>query len=139
MHDALKNNVKSLVWEAFKVRGAKHLIMDTHGKAHLSQNPAESVSCVSVDRSVLVEWTDYLIDNVYIRVGNKVYQQTIGIPMGTDCASQLANMLFVYYEYTYMEGLMGKDMYMARRLTTLLGTLMTYLHLTISNLKMKYQ
>ena len=37
---------------------------------------------VSVSKSKLVEWTEYLIDNVYIKVGNNVYCQTIGIPMG---------------------------------------------------------
>ena len=132
-HDALKNNVRSLVREAFKVRGAKYLIVDTHGKAHWSQTPAESVSCVSVDKSVLVEWTDYLIDNVYIRVGNKVYRQTIGIPMGTDCAPQLANMFLFYYEYTYMKGLMGKDMYMARRFNNTVRYIDDLL--TLNNLK----
>ena len=34
----------------------------------------------------LIEMLDYLIDNIFIRVGNKVFRQTIGIPMGTDCA-----------------------------------------------------
>ena len=32
----------------------------------------------------LIEMLDYLIDNIFIRVGNKVFRQTIGIPMGTD-------------------------------------------------------
>ena len=63
-HDALKTNVRNLVREAFKVRGAKYLVLDTHGKAHWSQTPSSSVSCVSIDKSKLVEWTEYLIDNV---------------------------------------------------------------------------
>ena len=114
-HDALKTNVRNLVREAFKVRGAKYLVVDTHGKAHWSQTPSSSVSCVSIDKGKLVEWTEYLIDNVYIKVGDKVYRQTIGIPMGTDCAPQLANMFLFHYEYSYMKRLMANNLYMARR------------------------
>ena len=29
---------------------------------------------------------NFLIDNIYIQVGSSVFQQTIGVPMGTDCA-----------------------------------------------------
>ena len=54
--------------------------MDRHGKAHWSLEPASSIACVGVSTSKLVKWTDYLINNVYIKVGNNVYRQTIGIP-----------------------------------------------------------
>ena len=77
----MKNNIRSLVREAFKIRGAKYIIVDRHGNRHWSLEPASSTS---VSKSKLVEWTEYLIDNVYIKVGNNVYCQTIGIPMGTE-------------------------------------------------------
>ena len=28
----------------------------------------------------------YLLDNIYIRFGTKLYRQIVGIPMGTNCA-----------------------------------------------------
>ena len=28
----------------------------------------------------------YLLDNIYIRFGNKLYRQIVGIPMGTNCS-----------------------------------------------------
>ena len=31
----------------------------------------------------------YLLDNIFIRFGTKLYRQTIGIPMGTNCAPLL--------------------------------------------------
>ena len=55
-------------------------------------------ACVSVDNSKLVKWINYLIDNVCIKVGSKVYRHTVGIPMGTDCAPQLANLFVFHYE-----------------------------------------
>ena len=101
-HNALKNNIRSLVREVFKIRGAKYIIVDRHGNGHWS--------CVSVKKSTLVEWTEYLIDNVYIKAGNNVYRQTIGIPMGTDCAPQLANLFLFHYEYLYMKNLMRDNL-----------------------------
>ena len=71
--------------------------------------------CYSVSKSKLVEWTEYLIDNVYIKVGNNVYRQTIGIPMGTDCAPQLANLFLFQYKYLYMKNLMRDNLCMAKR------------------------
>ena len=56
-HNALKNNIKNLVREAFKIKGAKYLIVNRHGKAHWSLEPASSTACVSVSKSKLVEWT----------------------------------------------------------------------------------
>ena len=50
----------------------------------------------------LVEMFNFLIDNVYIRIGSAVYQQTIGIPMGTDCAPLVADLFFFSYEYEFM-------------------------------------
>ena len=61
-------------------------------------------TCINVDKSKLINWMEYLIDNVYIKVGNKVYHQTVGIPMGTDCAPQLANLFLFHYEYQVDEG-----------------------------------
>ena len=62
-----------------------------------------------------MEWTDYLIDNVYIKVGNSVYRQTIGIPIWTDCAPQLANLFLFHYEYLYMKNLMRDNLCMAKK------------------------
>ena len=114
-HNALKNNIRNLVGEAFKIRGAKYLFVNRNGKAHWSLEPASSTACVSVSKSKLVEWTEYLIDNVYIKVGNNVYRQTIGIPMGTNGAPQLANLFLFHYEYSYMKNLMRDNLCMAKR------------------------
>ena len=61
----------------------------------------------SIDK--LVEMLEYLIDHIYIVVGNRVFQQHIGIPMGTDCAALLVNLYLFYYEYNYMKNLMKLD------------------------------
>ena len=41
----------------------------------------------------------YLLDNIFIRFGTKLYRHTIGIPMGTNCAPLVADLfLFVMRE-----------------------------------------
>ena len=117
-HNALKEKVKLLVNEAYRVRGAMYLIVDRCGTAHWSATPSDKDTCISVSESRLMEWTEYLIDNIFIEVGNKVYRQTIGIPMGTDCAPQLANMFLMQYELTYMKKLMKENLHMAKRFSS---------------------
>ena len=36
----------------------------------------------------------YLLDNIYIRFGTKLYRQIVGIPMGTNCAPLVADLFF---------------------------------------------
>ena len=39
----------------------------------------------------------YLLDNIFIRFGTKLYRQTIGIPMGTNCAPLVADLFLFCY------------------------------------------
>ena len=34
----------------------------------------------------------FLLDNIYIRFGSKLYKQIVGIPMGTNCAPLVADL-----------------------------------------------
>ena len=36
----------------------------------------------------------YLLDNIYIRFGTKLYRQIVGIPMGTNCAPLVADLFY---------------------------------------------
>ena len=47
----------------------------------------------------------FLLDNIYIRFGNKLYRQIVGIPMGTNCAPLVADMFLFCYERDFMKDL----------------------------------
>ena len=47
----------------------------------------------------------YLLDNIFIRFGTKLYRQTIGIPMGTNCAPLVADLFLFCYERDFMKSL----------------------------------
>ena len=36
----------------------------------------------------------FLLDNIYIRFGTKLYRQIVGIPMGTNCAPLVADLFY---------------------------------------------
>ena len=47
----------------------------------------------------------FLLDNIYIRVGTKLYRQIVGIPMGTNCAPLVADLFLFCYERDIMKDL----------------------------------
>ena len=64
---------------------------------------------------MLVAYVEYLIDNIYVSIGNKVYRQCIGIPMGMDCTPLVANVFPFYYEHKYMRNLIRSNLMLAKR------------------------
>ena len=60
---------------------------------------------------------EFLIDNIYIRVGKEIFRQQVGIPMGTDCAPFLANLILFYfvYSYMYMKDLIKSNIHLAKQ------------------------
>ena len=47
----------------------------------------------------------YLLDNIYIRFGTKLYRQIAGIPMDTNCAPLVAYLFLYCYERDFMDSL----------------------------------
>ena len=44
----------------------------------------------------------FLLDNIYIRFGSKLYRHIIGIPMGTNCVPFVSDLFLFCYERNYM-------------------------------------
>ena len=52
----------------------------------------------------------YLLDNILISFGSKLYRQTFGIYIGTNCVSHLANLLFLFcYKRKFMLSFSDKN------------------------------
>jgi len=81
-HDKLKEEIKSLIQKAFSGMNKKYIKV-TSSKAYWSNK--RNHKNVFLDCNKLVLLVEWLIDNTYIVVGDRVLRQTIGIPMGTDC------------------------------------------------------
>ena len=47
----------------------------------------------------------FLLDNIFIRFGTKLYRQVVGIPMGTNCAPLVADLFPFCYKRDFMMSL----------------------------------
>ena len=67
-----------------------------HGKKSLSKNKVKQL-------------TSHLIKETYFKIGNKIFHQCIGIPMGIDPAPFWANLHLYSYECEFITNLMRSD------------------------------
>ena len=57
---------------------------------------------------------NFLVDNIFIEVGTKIFQQVIG-PMGTDCAPLVADLFLFSFEFEFMKIQISNDLPLARK------------------------
>ena len=50
----------------------------------------------------IVKMLEFLIDNIFVEFGGFMFQQTVGIPMGTNCAPLLADPFLYLYEAEFV-------------------------------------
>ena len=48
----------------------------------------------------------YLIDIIFVEFGGRIFQQTIGKPLGTNCAPLLADLFLYSYEAEFVQSLL---------------------------------
>ena len=88
-------------------------------------------SCQNVCEALI-----YLLDNIYIRFGTKLYRQIVGIPMGTNCAPLVADLFLFCYERDFMTSLSDiSKLILLKHLNLHLDIWTTFYILTILNLK----
>ena len=58
---------------------------------------------------------EFLIHNKFVQCGGRVFQQTVGIPTGTNCAPLLADLFLHSYEADFIADLIGKKEYRLAR------------------------
>ena len=78
---------------------------------HIYWSNSKTTHTLVVTCNELTDMIEWLIDNTYVIVGNQVLRQTIGIPMGTDCAAFLANLFLFSYEFRYLNTLKTEEFY----------------------------
>ena len=50
---------------------------------------------------------EFLVDNIFVVFAGKVFRQTVGIPMGTNCAPLLADIFLYSYEADFIQSLLS--------------------------------
>ena len=53
----------------------------------------------------ICEMIEFLIDNIFVQFGGRLFRQVIGIPMGTNCAPLLADLFLYSYENKFLDNM----------------------------------
>jgi len=65
-------------------------------------NHKDTVGSKVITQARLDRWISYLLDNLHVKLGDKIYRQIKGVPMGTSCSPFLANLLLFMYEFRFV-------------------------------------
>ena len=99
-HNLIKEKLTELIEQTFNREGSLYLVCNDKNAFVTSEQPKRYKlwSCQKMCDSL-----HYLLDNISIRFGSKLYRQTVGIPMGTNnCASLVADLFLFCYERNFM-------------------------------------
>ena len=105
-HDKLKCKMKSFILKIFNLKEKKFIIIKDKW-TYFSDKTCPNYLAVTAE--TLIQWVNYIIDNSYVHFQGNIYQQVIGIPMGTSCAPYLANIFLHEYEYNYINTLIKNN------------------------------
>ena len=105
-HTKLKARLSELIKNAFKCKYGKkryEYIVVGHNSTYFVKNTSNAKNKYTEDDIVRI--LDFLIDNIFVECGGVIFQQVIGIPMGTNCAPLLADLFLYSYEAEFIQTL----------------------------------
>ena len=99
MHKWLKEKLAWAVRRAYE-HSKRVKIAVYNRSAGWVDKPKEGTIALTAEE--LIERIHYLVDNIFVEYNGVAIRQAIGIPMGTDRAPQLANLLLFVLEYEWV-------------------------------------
>ena len=101
-HNLIKEKITNLIEWTFKREGSPYIACNERQAFFTSEDTKRYKlwSCQNVCEALI-----YILDNIYIRFGTKLYRQIDGIPMGTNCAPLVADLFLFCYEREFMTSL----------------------------------
>ena len=101
-HNLFQEKLINLIEWTFKREGSPYIARNERQAFFISGDTKRYKlwSCQNVRKALI-----YLLDNIYIRFGTKLYRQIVGIPIGTNCAPLVADLFLFCYESDFMSSL----------------------------------
>ena len=93
-HNLIKDKLVDLIERIFQREGSLYIACNDRN-AFFTSDAVRNYNLWSCQK--VCEALTFLLDNIYIRFGSKLYRQIVGIPMGTNCAPLVAD-LFLFCE-----------------------------------------
>ena len=103
-HDKLKTRLKETIHKVFSHRnyGSKFVVLG-YNFTYFSNKIQNIKVCYSEEQ--MISMLEFLIDNIFVSFRGTLFQQVIGIPMGTNCAPLLADLFVYSYESEFLQKL----------------------------------
>ena len=108
-HTKLKERLFGIIDNCFLTKNGtrkfKYIVIGHHDSYFVKHHTDSSHKYTEVEVKGMLE---FLIDNIFVMFGDQVFQQTIGIPMGTNCAPLLADLFLYSYEAEFIQKLLSQ-------------------------------
>ena len=80
-----------------------------HKETYFVKEHSDSKNKFSEDD--IIKMLEFLVDDIFVVFAGKVFQQTVGIPIGTNCAPLLVDISLYSYEADFIQSLLstGKE------------------------------
>ena len=98
-HNLIKDKLVGLIERTFQREGSLYIACNDRN-AFFKSDAVGNYNLWSCQK--VCESLTFLLDNIYIRFGSKLYRQIVGIPMGTNCAPLVADLFLFCYERDFM-------------------------------------
>ena len=98
-HNLIKEKLSELVEQTFNREGSLYLACNDKNAFFASEQPKrfKLLSCQK-----MCDALHYLLDDIFIKFGSKLYRQIEGTPMGTNCAPLVVDLFLFCYERDFM-------------------------------------
>ena len=97
-HNLIKDKLIDLIERTFQREGSPYLACNDRNAFFTSEKPKKYHAWSGQN---VCDALTFLLDNIFIRFGTKLYRQVVGIPMGTNCAPLVADLFLFCYEGLY--------------------------------------
>ena len=98
-HNRIKDKLVDLIERIFQKEGSLYIACDDRN-AFFTSDAVRNYNLWSCQK--VCDALTFLLDNIYIRFGSKLYRQIVSIPIGTKCAPLVADLFLFCYERDFM-------------------------------------
>ena len=102
-HQKLKSRLSTIIRNSFIHKNGnrryKYLVLGREGPYFVREHSDSKSKYTEED---IIRMLELLVDNIFVVFAGKVFQQIVGIPMGTNCAPLLADIFLYSYEAEFI-------------------------------------
>ena len=107
-YEKLKNRLANIIRNTFLSKNGnrryKYLVIGREDTYFVKEHSDSDKKYTEDD---IIRMLEFLIDNIFVVFGGTIFQQRIGIPMGTNCAPLLADIFLYSYEAEFIQTLLS--------------------------------